>query len=302
MDDFFTNYESDMTTIDDHLGSGGGATIEEMTQAEYEALPDTKLTDGILRGLKDVKSFLDADILYLGTCYSTSERMLGCWVDGKPVYQKTIVLNSSVINDEVHTDVTSLNIDRCVGIFGVYSRKASGGYNFTYAFNTYESNAYCSWARYYDSQKEITHKIYLGSGEATDYQAITIRYTKTTDAAGSGTWTPSGVNAVHYDTNEQVIGTWHDGKPLYEKTIIFDTGNVASNIDFNISAYMPVNSVVRDSSFTLDFSFNGDTYHGANWGGAYVEINGVPYLSFNIGSAVYNKHVELTIKYTKTTD
>jgi hypothetical protein len=107
---------------------------------------------------------------------------------------------------------------------------------------------------------------------------------------------------VHYSTSEQVIGTWTNGKPLYRQVINFSTGNVASNIDFNIDSYMPANCVVVRSSHIIEFTYSGDTYHGVNWGGAYVNINGTHYFTFNIGSAVYNKDIELTIEYTKTTD
>lgn len=237
---------------------------------------------------------------YASACYDTNEREVGCWVDGKPIYQKTIVLNSSVINDEVHTDVTSLNIDRCVGIFGVYTRKASGGYNFTYAFNTYESNAYCSWARYYDSQKEITHKIYLGSGESTDYQAITIRYTKTTDVAGSGKLTPTAMPTVHYDGNEKVIGTWF-GETLYEKVISLTSG-IAIGSYGHIS--LPANSIVRglDGYAYRNSHASVDRFNGfINSGDLYASIRSgqIEYWISNIFSPV--EEITFTIQYTKTT-
>lgn len=47
---------------------------------------------------------------------------------------------------------------------------------------------------------------------------ITLLYTKAIDTPGSGTWTTDGTYAHHYSTSEKVIGTWIDGKPLYEKT------------------------------------------------------------------------------------
>lgn len=50
----------------------------------------------------------------------------------------------------------------------------------------------------------------------------TIQYIKSADTPGSGTWTPSGVPAVHYSTDEQVVGTWYDGSTLYQKTITFN--------------------------------------------------------------------------------
>jgi hypothetical protein len=55
---------------------------------------------------------------------------------------------------------------------------------------------------------------------------LTLRYTKTTDTAGSGQWTPQGVPAVHYSTDEQIVGTWIDRKPLYEKTFKIDNASI----------------------------------------------------------------------------
>lgn len=105
-----------------------------------------------------------------------------------------------------------------------------------------------------------------------------------------------------YSYTEQVIGTWVNNKPLYRITVPFNTGVVASNIDFNITSYMPADCIVQKSFHTIDFTYAGVTYHGANWGGSYLNMNGTHYFSFNIGSASYDKHIELTIEYTKTTD
>ena len=57
------------------------------------------------------------------------------------------------------------------------------------------------------------------NNKAAYIKYLTMQYTKTTDTAGSGKWTPQGVPAIHYSTDEQVIGTWIDGSTLYEKTI-----------------------------------------------------------------------------------
>ena len=76
MDDFFDDYEENMNIIDEHMGGGGGGgnvddvlvngvsvvdgnhdaqitSYEEVTQAEYDALPASKLTNGIAYFIKD---------------------------------------------------------------------------------------------------------------------------------------------------------------------------------------------------------------------------------------------------------
>ena len=61
-----------------------------------------------------------------------------------------------------------------------------------------------------------------------------LKKTKTTDVAGSGTWTPQGVPTVHYSTDEQVIGTWL-GETLYQKTLHI------SNVQFDSTGIYDLN-------------------------------------------------------------
>lgn len=110
-----------------------------------------------------------------------------------------------------------------------------------------------------------------------------------------------GGSSHEYSTDEQLVGKWIDGSNLYEKTIIFNTGVIASNTDFNITSYMPENCVVVNSSFILTYSYENVAYRNVNLGAGYAYYNGTHYISFNIGSATYDKHVELTIQYTKVT-
>ena len=87
--------------------------------------------------------------------------------------------------------------------------------------------------------------IFVGSGQdvKTGASHITIQYTKTTDQPGSGTWTPQGVPAVHYSTDEQVVGTWTDGSTIYEKTITGTLGNVAQKT-IDLSSEINCNLVI----------------------------------------------------------
>lgn len=146
-----------------------------------------------------------------------------------------------------------------------------------------------------------------GNGDLVSWNQITTTGTKiaeiTINSTTQNVYAPSGGGGSEvYSYTEQLIGVWTDGKPLYRITVPFDTGVVASNINFNINAYMPADCIVQKSFHTIEFTYSGENYHGANWGGSYLNMNGNHYFSFNIGSATYDKHVELTIEYTKTTD
>ena len=197
-----------------------------ITQSDYDALSYAEKHNGCLYYITDAGHGSEKFTpIGLGECYSTEERMVGCWTDGKPLYQKTWVTNNATTGSEVNIDVSSLNIDRCVDIFGEYTR-ITGGYTIQYEFNTFESTGanLFGWLRHSKTAGNITYFINLvtSNHETTNYQHITMRYTKTTDTAGSGAWTPSGMPAVHYSTSEQIIGTWVDGKTLYQATVIID--------------------------------------------------------------------------------
>lgn len=56
--------------------------------------------------------------------YSTTEQRIGTWIDGKPIYQKTLMGTFSTITDtntklnEFHNDLSSYNIDKTIDING----------------------------------------------------------------------------------------------------------------------------------------------------------------------------------------
>ena len=136
---------------------------------------------------------------------------------------------------------------------------------------------------------------------------ITIRYTKSTDIAGSGIWTPSGIPAVHYSTEEQVVGTWIDGKTLYQKTITSSDaisfnnwGNIVDVSSLNIDEFVEVDVRVRVNE-------DGDTVFrdysaGTNLSVMYNESTGYLIGRQSIVSTVSGTtwYCVYTIRYTKS--
>lgn len=100
-----------------------------------------------------------------------------------------------------------------------------------------------------------------------------------------------------YSTTEQVIGTWIDGSPLYQKTYHYPgtlSGNVnldptftSSNIDYFTHCDMSyvVNNSYRGSGFQIETGFNSN--------GLFIDTNNAPNASY---SDIY-----VTIRYTKVT-
>ena len=142
--------------------------------------------------------------------YSDNERMIGIWRDNKPLYQKTLTYVGT-LNPNTATNfanVSALDIDTFVSGLG----------------NGYESG--WGWEQLPTSTFRVHYNTNNGYLEAITGQIsisgtvyITIQYTKTTDTAGSGNWNTDGIPMVHYSTTEQVVGTWIDGKTIYQSII-----------------------------------------------------------------------------------
>ena len=147
-----------------------------------------------------------------GDIYSLEERQVGVFADGKPLYQKTFVtektniVGNSTIN--VNSDLSSLNVDEVISYKDKLTYTISGGSGQYYSDDI---------ARLRKAGSDYDIALSIGSATlATLKIEWTIQYTKTTDVAGSGEYVPSGDKAVHYSTEEQVVGTWIDGSTLYE--------------------------------------------------------------------------------------
>ena len=65
--------------------------------------------------------------------YSNTERVIGTWIDGRPIYQVTIGDATAPITTE---DLTALNIDFTIDIEGIFGDSASGLSQCTYTTNT----------------------------------------------------------------------------------------------------------------------------------------------------------------------
>ena len=385
-------YRDNLVIIDNNLGGGGGsANIVELTQAEYDALPDTKLTDDTMYLIKDANSASDAEFthvygLYLdpnnivyssftfdstehswtaisdciltgnmvppdsatayyvrldgvqvfagystvedpfvyvkkgqvvtyrgksgssmkaygvvagsevtflseysSACYSTQEREVGCWQNGKPLYQKTYSgLSISCTNQgtwystgQNYGDIEQIINGECVDQYG-QNIKATFGY----------MNA---------SPRPIALNCPLDNRVITEF---TIWYTKTTDTAGGGQWTPMAQPTHHYSTSEQVIGTWVDGKPIYEITLN-PTVTVGSNtLAHGIANFKECISIKGKCKFDNGSDVLPLPYvsTNANYMIALGNVNATNYL---IETGAYFGSIQdcyVTIQYTKTTD
>ena len=112
--------------------------------------------------------------------YSTDEQVVGTWIDGKPLYQKTVAITvpTPSTNGELAINEFPLNIDNVedyVNIFGYYKSSVTNGYNTFnrpmnggYMCNTYISNGILK-----------VENSAVNIGGRTGH--VTFQYTKTTD-------------------------------------------------------------------------------------------------------------------------
>lgn len=214
---------------------------------------------------------------YSPVIYSTEEREIGVWTDNKPLYQKTFngswtLSGSSWSNTIVTIANAELKDVRCLD-----TDWQSMGVN---------GNI--------DSSGNLT--LYNLRGTTLTARAVTVWYTKTTDTAGSGSYNTLGVPTVHYTTDEQVIGTWFDGRPIYQK--------VWDNLNINVTANNWTNTItITDGIDVVDCkawgAFGNDYFlivptqaHIQSDNGGLLEI-----------WAPRNRTVlRMMVQYTKTTD
>lgn len=269
-------------------GGGGNADIVHLTQAEYDALPDSKLSDNKVYMLEDVNG--DGS-QFQPVIYSENEREIGVWTDGKPLYERVFNRTSNPItmsgNSWYQFAQATEQIECISATLIEYENGAIGG-------------CYPALANYNNGYIQAMH--FRNTVQDT-FGYLIIQYTKTTDTAGSGTWTPQGVPAVHYSTNEQVVGTWIDGNTIYEKTIDFGalpnntTKSVSHGIS-NLDDIIELRGMARSTTIYLPIPHTGIIQGGINYGlelsANYTDVN----IYSNSDRTSFNAYI--TIKYTKT--
>lgn len=194
-------FEGAYTTDDGTNDITNVAVMRSMHHADFEQLSDAE-KQGIIFVDDETGAVEDK---FQPVIYSTEEREIGVWTNGKPLYQKTWDFGSDIsISNSSFGTISGLSIPNVETFVNSVGIKSSGDYQ-------------GSILLFYDSSSD-TIKGQTARNSASLVQYLTVQYTKSTDTAGSGQWTPQGVPAVHYSTDEQLVGTYH-GEPLYQKDI-----------------------------------------------------------------------------------
>ena len=118
--------------------------------------------------------------------YSTNEQIVGTWIDGKPIYQKTITGTTNSSSDPLYLATGIISIDKVINIEAAVCQAGD-----TYVFNNFWTNAVSSntvlgfkVAATKNSHPTIPNNLIITASHS-NYQGcpfyITIQYTKTTD-------------------------------------------------------------------------------------------------------------------------
>lgn len=238
--------------------------------------------------------------------YSTEERCVGVWIDNKPLYQKTMTYQFTSTNDVYYDFVPDVNayVVNAIGLID------AGGGGWTRPIPIFYSNsASGTHARFDEGAPANGVRLRRESGAwgASPTAIVTLQYTKTTDTAGSGSYNTLGVPMVHYSTDEQVVGTWIDGKTIYCKcyqTTISDANNLVIDSTLNnaLIHILPTSSISIDTSGIYNTSFVFNCYDRCilrlMCNSAGVGLNCENYNASNFGTST----VYVVLYYTKTID
>ena len=249
--------------------------VREMTKAEFDLLSADEKVGFI--NVTDVTG--GEEDKFQPVIYSETEREIGVWVDGKPLYQKTFVLSQGVYLAQYQWVDTGCYLPDAEQI--IASDLGAGVSEISGIMDVHTADNYSLYAM---NMRNTTVQL----------SKFTVKYTKSTDTAGSGQWTPQGVPAHHYSEDEQVVGTWIDGTTIYER--VFDLG---SDITISYNSWSlttislsSINRLVNIRGLNSDgTAFYGDLLGGNNNG--YLQLQ-----TSRNGQDVYVQYV--VVEYTKS--
>lgn len=150
----------------------------------YECISDTSgVWDPTAWQLTDIGTILKAlaDGGGGGHTYSTQEQVVGKWIDGSTVYERTVIINNPLTNIRTNIDDPIFTNCNIISMSGYAKRSVAGlgGAIIAYNVNTYESSTYFANVFYDEYLGKLAYQLYFSTDTCTEL-AITIRYIKTT--------------------------------------------------------------------------------------------------------------------------
>lgn len=248
--------------------------------------------------------------LIKGEFYSEKETCVGRWMDGKPIYQKTLYVDTLPNSSTITLSDTPDNINYIINYFGFAYSKTDIGSQRPLPFPSADTVNDIR-IDYVDNKIRM-----ITVADWRNYRAnLTIKYTKNTDTADTPIPQLADkllIKGEYYSEEETCIGRWMN-KPLYQKTIRFDniqTTNPPSEatIPHGIDN---IDSVMFDESESYFLNDNGsiiinttmypNTTSFADYVCAVTSVSKTG-ISYCLGRARTGYSLVVTLKYTKTID
>ena len=142
---------------------------------------NTKINGQLVRSASLTKAIVPVGI---GDFYSTEEKQIGRWTDGKPLYQKTIDVGSLPNSSSKLVPHNISDID-FVPLITLTAKDSNGGY----VSIPFVANSFAYQMSVYIAGANIKIDTFTNRTALSGY--ATIQYTKTTDTPGSGIYIPS---------------------------------------------------------------------------------------------------------------
>lgn len=113
--------------------------------------------------------------------YSTEEKQIGKWIDNKPLYRKTFVINgnSSTGQQNYQFELASLNWETVTFIYGTTYQETNSYYRDLHNAYAYDSTATSEYSGAWTSGTLLRVR---SRGIAVSKFYVTLEYTKTTDS------------------------------------------------------------------------------------------------------------------------
>ena len=164
-------------------GGGGDPTLPGRVSALETVVGDS--TSGLVKDVDDLETVVgdstsglvkDVDELKgaTATIYSTTEKIIGEWIDGKPIYQKTIYFGALPNSTSKSVAHGISNFDKLLRLFGTLD----GGALQSVIPLSYPDGITYNVGAYVTSTDVV---IKTGTDRTSDTAYVTIQYTKTTD-------------------------------------------------------------------------------------------------------------------------
>lgn len=252
-------------------GGGGNSNTVYLTQAEYDALPDSKLTDGYIYFITDGIS--GRDIVANGVFIDTTEYLYYETINEGSITRTTY---SYTATEDCYASILS-NASTSDGVYGILDNNIEVVRN--------PSNAGFVKVIFPMRKGQIVSFSNLGA-YAYFYVMRLIEGTNSSYAQ----------SMHHYSTEEHVVGTWIDGKDIWEKTVAVTTNNTTPFVlATGVSTLISSKGCIGDYSIPAPYFDSNRVYLSVLFAQTAHEVR-----VYSLGSDYNNLTGYVTIQYTKS--